>query len=255
MKCHIIAPLLCLTPAELSATERAQVEEHLAACAVCRRAREEQQRLDAAIRARVARIPIAGAHQVRARLRSRRTILRIWLMRLAAGCWHAARAVASPAAGMTVAGLLIWWLIILWPSGTTPAPERLHEQPASGALRAGNDQVWIERTTPPAGAILSGEVRFTVELGYRLASAPEGLLSLRVVDVPDGQIRYFSPPARVVAGDERATIRFTLDVERARAMFGPGSVQLEATLRALDGTGESRLLAQEIFATTRFTIP
>jgi hypothetical protein len=84
------------------------------------------------------------------------------------------------------------------------------------------------------------------QVGYALASAPEAIVSVRLV----GQApttRYFGESRVVRAGKGQVTLQFTLDAARAIQVLDSTTARLEVVVRAPNPDGSTRLLAQEVF--------
>lgn len=253
MNCdNIQTTLLSRTPAELSAEEHAAIRAHLANCSACRHELDAHQQLDQLLYNRMAATPVRGMERAKATLTSRRNRWRMQLASQTMALSHWSRVTLLPTgAGLLTLGLLLAIVIVLRPSWVGQNENLAMTLPITAT---GEDRVWIESVSPAAGANINGQTPIEVRLGYKLVSAPDAALSLKLADVPAGPARYFTQPIRVQTGEGQATVRFTLDAARAHAMFGPGPVQLEVTLRAWDGQGQAVLLVNEVFEEPQYVV-
>jgi len=252
MNCRAFDMLLGLAPHELSADERRRIAAHLDSCAACSAQHEKYRSSDALLAAATAALPVRGSGRAAQKLRAPRTRLLVRLAWWGTGIHRAGRAVAPAAMGVALLVLGVWLASSVRPRAGPNALASLEQgaPPKNGT----GARVWLLRATPKPDTPLQGEVPFEVHVGYQLYTARSALLSVRVVDVPSGQTRYFSPPRLVSAADERAVVSFVLDSRRARSLFGAGQVQLEAVLRDAAPGAEHAVLASEIFGGTRYVI-
>lgn len=244
--------LLSSIPAELSAEEHAAIRAHLAHCPTCRRELDAYQQLDQLLYNRLAATPVRGMERAKATLASRRNHWWTHMASQTSALSNWGRVTLMPA-GVSLAtlGLLLLLVTVLRPSWVGQDENPVFTMPIKAT---GEDRMWVESVSPAAGVSIEGQTPVEVRLGYKLVSAPEAALSLKLADVPANRTRYFTQPITVQTGEGQAVVRFTLDAARARAMFGPGPVQFEATLRAWDGRGDPVLLVNEVFGETQFVV-
>ncbi|MCU0493712.1 MAG: zf-HC2 domain-containing protein [Chloroflexaceae bacterium] len=251
MECRSVQEQLRTGAVEsLPPARRAAVQAHLATCPACRRERELIMQLDQRLYAAVAATPVRGFAQTRQLIQGRGTQTRVRLRRLGLAVGRGLRPlVASLAVGMTV---LVLAVALATSMGYPPARTLVQllvapfglDSPTLPVLPLAGDRVWIEGMSPESGTPLQNNGEITVQVGYTLASASDGVISLRLVGGADGQTRYFVEPVAVRGGTNRVTFRFTLDEARALQVLGPGPARLEVTLRSWLGTNEARLLTR-----------
>lgn len=243
----------------LPAAMRNALQAHLAACPACRREREQVARLDQALVQWVAAAPLAPSTTTRRRLAAPRTRRKAQLRRVVAAGGRAARTVALRGA---VLALLLLTLLGLGASLGLPQARTLVQaglRPFGGGeatlpvLPVACDRVWVEAISPSSDTKLGGAPTFDISLGYTLASAREGLISVRLAADPTGETRYFAAPVRVDRGTNRAAVRFVVNDARARELLAGGTVQIEVLMRGASAVGEAPLLARTTYG--RWELP
>lgn len=239
----------------LPGATRNALQTHLSACPACRRERERVARLDQALVQWVAAAPIAPSTATRRRLAAPHTRRQAQLRRIIATGGRVARTVALRGA---VLALLLLTLLGLGASLGVPQARTLVQaglRPFGGGeatlpvLPIAGDRVWVEAISPSSDTRLGGTPTFDIYLGYTLASAREGLISVRLAADPAGETRYFAAPVRVDRGTNRVGVRLSVDNARAREILASGTVQIEVLMRAAVTSGEASLLARTTYGT------
>ncbi len=232
-------------PNDLAPAEHAALRQHLQGCAACRDALALTQHDDDAIEQWVASAPVSGFSHTVARLQQAQQLhpARRHLRR--AGWPSAITPVVIGAVVCAIAVLLLVanprLLQIAFDASQTIS------SPSSPADAPGHfDAVSLVAVTPHSNTTLSGRVMLQAQVGYALASAPEAIVSVRLV----GQApttRYFGESRVVRAGKGQVTLQFTLDAARAIQVLDSTTARLEVVVRAPNPDGSTRLLAQEVF--------
>ncbi len=253
MLCTDIRDVLTLyARAKLPAHERAVVAAHLSTCPECRHELERIRRVNKLLYEHLERQPVRGQIESHRAIEQRR-LRRPWLT---AG--RALRRGGEVAVMAALGGALMVLIVSVGILG-----QRLRSTPSTPAASSdrsavvitGADTLRIEAITPAPGTVLTGNVPFEVQFGYQLVSVPQALLSVRVAGQRGGALRYFSWAVPVRAEEQHATVHFTMDAGYARQLFGSGTVQLEAVLRAPSGASGAALLTQEQWPNIRYKLP
>jgi anti-sigma factor RsiW len=243
----------------LPAATRNALRAHLAACPDCRRERDWIARLDQAVVQWVDAAPLAPSAATRQRLAAPYTRRRAQLRRIVAAGGHAARTMALRG---TVLALLLLMLLGLGASLGMPQARTLVQaglRPFGGGeatlpvLPIAGDRVWVEAIAPSSDTRLGRAPTFDIYLGYTLASAREGLISVRLAADPVGETRYFAAPVRVTWGTNRTAVRFVVDDARARQILAASEVQIEVVMRGTTAVGEASLLDRATYG--RWLLP
>lgn len=260
MKCERAQDLLLAGPDEqLPAGMCNALQAHPAACPSCRRERERVAQLEQTLISWVAAAPLASVDATRRQLGAPRTRWQT-LLRRATGATRRLAVTLTLRCAVVLA--LVLAVVGLGASLGVPLARTLVHaalRPFGGeaatlpVLPIAGDRVWVEAVTPASETRLASTPTFQLRLGYTLVTAPEAMVSVRLAAHPEAQTRYFTAPVRVVAGTNRASVRFTVDDARARQLLAVGEVQLEVTMRAVVPTGEAPLLARTTYG--RWVLP
>jgi hypothetical protein len=260
MNCKHAQQLLLIGVDEsLPIATRRDLEAHLATCPTCRRERDRIVQLDQTLVQWVGAAPFAPPAPTRRKLAAAGTRRKVQLRRLVTAGGRAAGAFVLRGA---VLAILLLMLLGLGASLGLPQARTLVQfglQPFGGGeatvpvLPITGDRVWIEAITPQSDTRLELAPMFELQIGYTLASVPEGIISVRLAARPSGQTRYFAIPVRVDRGTNRATVRFVVDDVWARQLLDTDEVQIEVLMRAADVAGEAPLLAHTTYG--RWQLP
>lgn len=246
--------LATAVPSDLSHERRIALNAHLERCDACRRYRATVSGIDALISAWGDGAPVRGQAKARAMLqqKARGPQLRLRLRRF--GQTAPFRPVLAVAFMLCMLFVALWLIrppalstivrpLVVRPASITPASNKV--------IVTGNDRVAVTCTAPAYGSQLRNTVTLNCVVDATLDSADAGMLSLRLVGGQNDAQRFFADPVQVGRGKSTTPIDASLDGERLRATFGPGQVQVEAVLRASDGT----LLASVRSPSATFLIP
>ncbi|MCG8351295.1 MAG: hypothetical protein MI924_26280 [Chloroflexales bacterium] len=262
MQCQKVQELLrSSSPADLSSTDHVAVSDHLATCPICRRERDAVQRMDQLVYNWVADAPVRKLEHTKAQIRARHVRRNGQRTRIALAVWSALRPYM-----LGIAGSLVTLALLLGVSGLFGVPQSRalfnwllgiegDNRPTVPVSLEDQDRIWVESLAPPPGTTIQGQMDFTVVLGYTLASAPDAVISVRLVNQPVEQARYFVEPVRVERGAGSIVMSFTVEDYRVWQMLGAGPVQLEAVMRSWDDPpgSEAKLLVKEVFAEAHYT--
>jgi hypothetical protein len=262
MRCrHILQRLLRDDMRKLSAEQQAEVRQHLAQCATCRNEWEAIQRAEHALQRWVADVPVAGVEAVQARLLQPRTRRHVRWRR-------AAQAVSQPlfltirAATLLLVGAVL--LVSLSAMLGLPQARTLIQRalvplgvnaPTLPVLPMAGDQLWIEGVNLAPGSQLAGRTTLEVQVGYTLASASNGVISVRLASNSDTPQRYFVEPVAILGGTGVVTLRAELEPARVAQVLGAGPAHLEVTLRDWQRPGNARLLSVRNFREWWVVVP
>lgn len=254
MNCRSCRPyLLSDTLETLPLSEQRRIKAHLASCAACRglraHAQADRERILSALNA----TPVQGLERTRhifaapitRSIVQRRTIRRRLVYGLGVGIQ------------CSLLGCVLLVLIALIAPASAPA--RMLGSLAGYAFAtppATADTLWVLAVTPPTDTVLEAPTTVRVQVAYQLAGAPQGVLSLRLIDPATGAARYFAPPVIVHAGRGEATLALEADPAWLRSVHGSGPLELEVTLRVTDApTLPARLLAYQQVRAYQLVIP